>query len=178
MAGSPAPASAAGQRSQMSAWAPLRHRVYRMLWLAQFVSNIGTFMQGVGAVWVMLELRQSPAVVALVQTAVALPVLLLGVPAGALADLTDRRRLLLATQGLMLAAAAALAVLTWAGSVTPKRDRAHAGTSWTKSLSCAANRSGSNLGEYSWSRSVSSAARCTPTIMVEGTSTASRTLPH
>ena len=83
----------------MSAWAPLRHRVYRMLWLAQFVSNIGTFMQGVGAVWVMLELRQSPAVVALVQTAVALPVLLLGVPAGALADLTDRRRLLMATQG-------------------------------------------------------------------------------
>jgi len=69
-----------------------------MLWLAQFVSNIGTFMQGVGAVWVMLELHQSPAVVALVQTAVALPVLLLGVPAGALADLVDRRRLLLATR--------------------------------------------------------------------------------
>jgi MFS family permease len=90
-----------------------------MLWLAQFVSNIGTFMQGVGAVWVLLELHQSPAVVALVQTAVALPVLLLGVPAGALADLIDRRRLLLATQGLMLAAAAALAVLTWTGSVTP-----------------------------------------------------------
>jgi len=90
-----------------------------MLWLAQFVSNIGTFMQGIGAVWVLLELRQSPAVVALVQTAVALPVLLLGVPAGALADLVDRRRLLLATQGLMLAAAAALAVLTWTGGVTP-----------------------------------------------------------
>ncbi len=90
-----------------------------MLWLAQFVSNIGTFMQGVGAVWVMLELRQSPAVVALVQTAAALPVLLLGVPAGALADLTDRRRLLLATQGLMLTASAALAVLTWVGSLRP-----------------------------------------------------------
>jgi MFS family permease len=90
-----------------------------MLWLAQFVSNIGTFMQGVGAVWVMLELHQSPAVVALVQTAVSLPVLLLGVPAGALADLVDRRRLLLATQGLMLAAAAALAVLTWTGGITP-----------------------------------------------------------
>ena len=98
------PTGAAGQLPRVSAWAPLRHRAYRMLWLAQFVSNIGTFMQGVGAVWVMLELRQSPAVVALVQTAVALPVLLLGVPAGALADLTDRRRLLLASQGLMLAA--------------------------------------------------------------------------
>ena len=120
MGSDPAPTTAAtGQRPRVSAWAPLRHRVYRILWLAQFVSNIGTFMQGVGAVWVMLELRQSPAVVALVQTAVALPVLLLGVPAGALADLIDRRRLLLATQGLMLAAAAALAVMTWAGTVTP-----------------------------------------------------------
>ena len=97
MASIPAPTSAAGQQPRVSAWAPLRRRVYRMLWLAQFVSNVGTFMQGVGAVWVMLELRQSPAHVALVQTAVALPVLLLGVPAGALADLTDRRRLLLAT---------------------------------------------------------------------------------
>ena len=114
-----APAAAVGHQPPVSAWAPLRHRVFRMLWLAQFVSNIGTFMQGVGAVWVMLELRQSAAVVALVQTAVALPVLLLGVPAGALADLVDQRRLLLATQGLMLAAAAALAVLTWTGGVTP-----------------------------------------------------------
>src|SRR6516164_5048466 len=120
MGSDPAPTTAAtGQRPRVSAWAPLRHRMYRILWLAQFVSNIGTFMQGVGAVWVMLELRQSPAVVALVQTAVALPVLLLGVPAGALADLIDRRRLLLTTQGLMLAAAAALAVMTWAGTVTP-----------------------------------------------------------
>jgi len=120
MSSDPAPSTAAtGQRPPVSAWAPLRHRVFRMLWLAQFVSNIGTFMQGVGAVWVMLELHQSPAVVALVQTAVALPVLLLGVPAGALADLVDRRRLLLATQGLMLAAAAVLAVLTWTGTVTP-----------------------------------------------------------
>jgi len=120
MGSDPAPTTATtGQRPRVSAWAPLRHRVYRILWLAQFVSNIGTFMQGVGAVWVMLELRQSPAVVALVQTAVALPVLLLGVPAGALADLIDRRRLLLTTQGLMLAAAAALAVMTWAGTVTP-----------------------------------------------------------
>ena len=120
MSSDPAPSTAAtGQQPRVSAWAPLRHRVYRMLWLAQFVSNIGTFMQGVGAVWVMLELRQSPAVVALVQTAVALPVLLLGVPAGALADLVDRRRLLLATQGLMLAAAAVLAVLTWTGGIAP-----------------------------------------------------------
>jgi hypothetical protein len=53
-----------------------------MLWLTQFVSNIGTFMQGNGAVWVMLELHQSPVVVALVRTAVSLPVLLPGVASG------------------------------------------------------------------------------------------------
>ena len=105
MGSGPAPASAVGQQPRVSAWAPLQHRAFRMLWLAQFVSNVGTFMQGIGAVWVMLELHQSPAMVALVQTAVALPVLLLGIPAGALADLTDRRRLLLPTQGLRLAAA-------------------------------------------------------------------------
>ena len=74
-----------------------------MLWLAQFVSNIGTFMRGIGVVWVVLELRQSPAVVALVQTAVALPVLLLGYPRGALADLIDRRRLMLAAAATLLA---------------------------------------------------------------------------
>ena len=74
MTSDPAPTPAAtGQRPRVSAWAPLRHPVFRMLWLAQFVSNIGTFMQGVGAVWVMLELHQSPAVVALVQTAMSLP---------------------------------------------------------------------------------------------------------
>ena len=51
MSSDPAPSTAAtGQQPRVSAWAPLRHRVYRMLWLAQFVSNIGTFMQGVGAV--------------------------------------------------------------------------------------------------------------------------------
>src|SRR5215469_660896 len=119
MGSGPAPASAVGQQRRVPAWAPLQHRALRVRWLAQFVSNVGTFMQGIGAVWVMLELHQSPAMVALVQTAVALPVLLLGIPAGALADLTDRRRLLLATQGLMLVAAGALAVLTWAGSATP-----------------------------------------------------------
>ena len=54
MSSDPAPSTAAtGQQPRVSAWAPLRHRVYRMLWLAQFVSNIGTFMQGVGPVWVI-----------------------------------------------------------------------------------------------------------------------------
>src|SRR5947208_13574393 len=98
-----------------SAWAPFRHPLFRALWIAQFVSNIGTWMQSIGAVWVMVELHSSPAMIALVQTANSLPVVLVAILGGALADLIDRRRLLLVTQTLMLSAAAALAVLTATG---------------------------------------------------------------
>ena len=76
-------------------------------------------MQTVGAVWVMLELKGSPTFVALVATASSLPTVFLGVVGGALADLLDRRRLLLVTQTIMLAAAAALAVLDASGRLTP-----------------------------------------------------------
>jgi len=103
----------------MSAWSPLRYRVYRALWIALLVSNIGTWMQAVGAAWLMVQLNASPAVVALVQTATYLPVVLLGVLAGAAADLFERRRLLLVTQTIMLAAAGVLAVLSAADLVTP-----------------------------------------------------------
>jgi len=103
----------------MSAWSPLRYRVYRYLWIALLVSNIGTWMQAVGAAWLMVELDASPAVVALVQTATYLPVVVLGVLAGAAADLIERRRLLLVTQMIMLGAAGALAVLSGLGLVTP-----------------------------------------------------------
>jgi MFS family permease len=103
----------------VSAWAPLRHRLYRGLWTAQLVSNIGTWMQNVGAVWLMGSLGGSPALVALVQSAVTLPVFLTALPAGALADIVDRRRLLLVTQSWMLLSATALAVVTWLDVVTP-----------------------------------------------------------
>src|SRR5947208_1284858 len=101
-----------------SAWAPFRHPLFRALWIAQFVSNIGTWMQSIGAVWVMVELRSSPAMVALVQTANSLPVVFVAIAGGVLADLTDRRRLLLIAQTLMLVAAGALAVLTALGRTT------------------------------------------------------------
>jgi MFS family permease len=103
----------------MSAWSPLQYRVYRTLWIALLASNIGTWMQAVGAAWMMVELDASPTIVALVQTATYLPVVVVGVLAGAAADLVERRRLLLITQGFMLAAAGALAVLSALGSVTP-----------------------------------------------------------
>ena len=83
------------------------------------MSNTGTWMQNVGAAWLMATLAPSPLLVALVQTATNLPVFLLGVPAGAIADIVDRRKLLVITQGCMLAAAAALGILTLTGSTGP-----------------------------------------------------------
>jgi MFS family permease len=116
----PAPASASSHAPAAgSAWAPFRHRLFAAMWTAQFVSNIGGWMQTVGAQWLMLTLTGSAAYVALVQTAGSLPVMLFAVAAGAIGDLVDRRRFLLVAQGLMLAAAAALGVLAIAGLVTP-----------------------------------------------------------
>jgi MFS family permease len=103
-----------------SAWGPLRHPLFRRLWAAQLASNVGTWMQVVGAFWLMGTLSGSPALVALVQTATTLPVVLLGLPAGALADIVDRRRLLLATQAWMLICSTALGVTTALDLVTPE----------------------------------------------------------
>src|SRR5690606_30038403 len=89
------------------------------LWIAAVASNLGTWMQDVGAAWLMTSLSASPVMVALVRTAMALPMFLFALPAGALADIVDRRRLLLFTQSLMLLAAATLAALTFAGQTTP-----------------------------------------------------------
>ena len=83
------------ERPHPSAWSPFHHRVYRDLWIAQFVSNVGTWMQAVGAVWVMLELKGSPTFVALRGDGELAADRFLGVAGGALADLLDRRRLLL-----------------------------------------------------------------------------------
>jgi MFS family permease len=112
----PAPRAGGGVAS---AWAPLRHPWYRRLWLAQMASNIGTWMQTVAAQWLMLSLTSAALPVALVQTAMSLPVLFVGLQAGALGDVVDRRHLLMAAQAFMLAAAATLAALTFAGMMSP-----------------------------------------------------------
>ncbi len=96
-------------------WAPLDVPIFRAIWMASLASNVGTWMQNVAAAWLMALLTPSPLLVALVQTAQSLPVFLLGLPAGALADIVDRRRVLVVTQTWMLVAAAALGVLTMAG---------------------------------------------------------------
>ena len=104
--------------SSLSPWAPLQHKVFRMLWIASVVSNIGTWMHEVGAGWLMTTLAPSPLMVALVQAATSAPVFLLALPAGALADIVDRRRYLIASQIWMMAAAALLGVLTLTGVTT------------------------------------------------------------
>jgi len=99
--------------------APLRRAVFRALWLASVASNVGTWMQDVGASWLMTSLTASPILVTLVQVGTSLPMFLFAVPAGALADIVDRRRLLIFTQAWMLAAAAILGVVTLLGYTTP-----------------------------------------------------------
>lgn len=98
---------------------PLRERPFADLWVAALASNIGTWMQNVGAAWFMASLSDSPLIVSLVQSATYLPVVLVGIFAGALADVVDRRRLLLVTQAWMMVAAGLLAVVTLVGLVSP-----------------------------------------------------------
>src|SRR3954451_11726374 len=98
-----------------SAWAPLRIVAFRNLWLALLASNIGTWMQTVGAQWLLVEQSGSDNLVALVQTASTLPIVLLALPSGALADTLDRRRLLIAVQSALVAVGTMLTVLTITG---------------------------------------------------------------
>src|SRR4051812_14942907 len=94
--GPAAPADVA--RSTTSMWAPLRNSVFRALWLAGLASNIGTWMQTVGAQWLLVDKPNASTLVALVQTAMLLPTILLALPSGVLADSFDRRALLIGVQ--------------------------------------------------------------------------------
>ncbi|WP_313341125.1 MFS transporter [Stenotrophomonas sp.] len=101
------------------AWSPLKIRLFRAMWLAILGSNVGTWVNDVAAAWVMAERTGSPLMVALVQSATTVPVVLLALVAGTLADIVDRRRFLLFTQGWMLLVAATLATLTALSMLTP-----------------------------------------------------------
>src|SRR5215467_2342473 len=79
-----------------SIFAPLRHREFRRIWIASLLSNLGLLIMGVGAAWAMTQMTSSPDKVALVQTALMLPVALLSTVAGAIADMFDRRKVGLA----------------------------------------------------------------------------------
>ena len=114
--GAASPGSAAGGGS---AWSPLRHPVFRMLWIATVASNIGTWMNDVGAAWMMTTLAPDPLMVALVQAAGSLPMFLFALPSGVLADILDRRKYMIFAQIWMLITGAALGALALAGLVTP-----------------------------------------------------------
>ena len=98
--------------------APFGYHAFAVLWVATVVSNVGTWMNDVGAAWLMTELAPSPALVALVQTATTLPVFLFALPAGAIADIVDRRKMLLLVNVLMAIAAGSMTLLVWSDAMT------------------------------------------------------------
>src|SRR6202049_900997 len=99
--------------------APLRHPVFRRIWLASLLSNLGMLIQGVGAAWAMTQMTSSADKVALVQTALMLPIMLISMPAGAIADMHDRRIVAMVSLAIALCGASALTVLAWLDLVTP-----------------------------------------------------------
>lgn len=100
-------------------FAPFRYPTYRAIWLANLASNLGSMIQSVAAAWLMTDLTRSHQLVAMVQSSATMPILLLGVVAGAIADNYDRRRVMLWAQGWMLVVSTALAVMAWQGTMTP-----------------------------------------------------------
>src|SRR5689334_23758301 len=105
--------------SQDSTLAPLAEPLFRSLWIAAVISYTGSWMQNIATGWLMTSLTSSPMWVSMVQVALSLPVLLIALPAGALADLVDRRKFLLITQSSMVAASMVLGILTITGTCTP-----------------------------------------------------------
>jgi MFS family permease len=102
-----------------SLWSPLRSPIFRSLLIADVVSDMGAFMQSVGAAWLMVSLGAGPTLVALTQTASTLPFFLLALPAGAIGDIVDRRKLILYTEAWMVAVAVVLTITTIAGVMSP-----------------------------------------------------------
>ena len=106
-------------RWYLPAWSPLAVPTFRDIWGATVVSNIGTWLSAVGTTWLMTIIAPSPFMVTLVQAASTLPIFLFGLPAGALADIVDRRRLLIGLQIFMMAIAASLWATVALGHATP-----------------------------------------------------------
>jgi MFS family permease len=109
----------AASSTEPSPWAPLGQSTFRLLWPAVVVGYLGLWMQTVGAQWLLVSAPDAGALVALVQTAALLPLMLLALPAGVLADVFDRRWLLFTVQIYVFVVAGSLAVLTAVGLVTP-----------------------------------------------------------
>ncbi|MEO5692211.1 MAG: MFS transporter [Usitatibacter sp.] len=107
----------AAEIQRTSAWAPLRAPMFRMLWFVWVASNVCMWMNDVAAAWVMTSLTTSPTLIAMVQTASSLPVFLLGLPSGAMADIVDRRKYLMVMQIWVAANAAVLYLVSISGGL-------------------------------------------------------------
>jgi MFS family permease len=110
--------SSAGDAS-ISPWSPFRHTAFTVLWAATVVANIGTWMYNAGSAWLMTTLNADPFIVSLVQVATSLPMFLFALPAGALADIVDKRRFLIAVEGVTTVLSAIIAAFVWLDLVTP-----------------------------------------------------------
>jgi predicted MFS family arabinose efflux permease len=114
------PGSAAASASAAAPpWAPFRHVAFTVIWTATIVSNIGTWMYNAASSWLMTSLDADPLVVSMVQVAASLPMFLFAIPAGALADIIDKRRFLLFAESATTLLCAIVAALVWRGTLTP-----------------------------------------------------------
>ncbi|HEY1077425.1 MAG TPA: MFS transporter [Fontimonas sp.] len=134
----------APSRRTWTALEPLQERTFLLIWSASLMSNFGQLIQGVGAAWEMTRLTASPGMVALVQTALMLPLMLVAVPAGAIADMFDRRRIALFGLGFATLSAALLTVIAALGLTTP----------WTLLLFCFLIGAGVAIYAPAWQASV------------------------
>jgi MFS family permease len=127
-----------------SALSPFRYPVFRSIWIASLLSNFGSLIQSVGASWMMISIAPSPDMVALVQASTSLPIMLLSLVAGAIADNMDRRRVMVFAQIVMLSVSLALSICAWLGLVGP----------WTLLLFTFAIGCGSAFFAPAWQASV------------------------
>ena len=105
--------------SPASMWTPFRYRAYAVIWTATLVSNIGGWMYSSGSAWLMTSLDPGPLMVSLVQVAASLPMFLFAIPAGALADIVDRRHFLIAAESYISVVSTLLALMVWLHHITP-----------------------------------------------------------
>jgi predicted MFS family arabinose efflux permease len=107
------------QQASGATFSPFRSPIFRAVWLASMASNFGGMIQSVGASWTMVSIDGSPQMVALVQASLTLPIMLLSLLAGAVADSFDRRRVMIAAQSFMLLVSVGLAAFAWLGLISP-----------------------------------------------------------
>lgn len=134
----------AGDSPTVGTFAPLRVAMYRRIWTASLLSNFGQLILGVAAAWEMTRMATSPGMVALVQTALMLPMMLVALPAGALADMFDRRKIAMVGLSIAIFFAASLALLSFLGLTTP----------WVLLTLCALIGAGVSLYGPAWQASI------------------------